>query len=82
LGARLAIELASLGANLSLHARKIEHLETTKTACQKFGHGVDVFAANLEYPEKVQAMIQGYAQPDWTSSITTPPPPPCTPITT
>lgn len=58
LGARLAIELASLGANLTLHARKIEHLETTKTACQKFGHSVDVFATNLEHPEKVQAMIQ------------------------
>lgn len=58
LGAQLAIELAFLGANLTLHARKIEHLEKTRAACQAFGQGVDCFAADLEHTTEVQTLIQ------------------------
>jgi len=57
LGACLALRLAALGCNLTLHARRIEHLEKTRAACRTHGQRIDTVAADLECPDAVQALI-------------------------
>lgn len=58
LGATLAVKLAALGSNLTLHARQIEHLEKTRAACLAHGQRVDTVAADLERPDEVQRLIR------------------------
>ncbi len=48
LGAALAEQLAAMGGKLTLHARKLEHLEQTRHACEAYGQKVDAVQADLE----------------------------------
>ncbi len=57
LGASLAVHLAALGANLTLHARRLEHLKKIQAACKVYGQEVAVMAADLEDQTETQALI-------------------------
>lgn len=61
LGAQLAVKLASLGADLILHARETTHLEHTRNQCMAFGRRVDSLAADLESAEETGKLIEDLA---------------------
>jgi NAD(P)-dependent dehydrogenase (short-subunit alcohol dehydrogenase family) len=61
LGSQLAVKLASLGADLILHARETAHLEYTRNQCMAFGRRVDGLAADLESAEETGKLIEALA---------------------